>query len=120
MVIGNLKKHRCPSLFKKAALNVMVRQLPPKKVRLLRQEFEKYDKTGDGFIGADELKQALEAQGHEATSGEIERIFKNIDFAGNHKINYSEFLAATINVQEFLTEEKLNALFNTFDVDQSG
>jgi Ca2+-binding EF-hand superfamily protein len=35
-------------------------------------------------------------------------------------VNYSEFLAATINTQSFLTEEKLAAIFKTFDVDNTG
>ena len=44
----------------------------------------------------------------------------NIDYAGNGKINYSEFLAATIHIQEVLTYEKAWALFKYFDTDDSG
>ncbi len=32
-------------------------------------------------------------------------------------INYSEFLAATISVQQFLTHQKLEAIFRQFDID---
>ena len=35
-------------------------------------------------------------------------------------INYSEFLAATIDVKSFLTDSKLKALFQQFDTDNSG
>ena len=42
-------------------------------------------------------------------------IIDNLDYARNQKINYSEFIAATINVSEFLTDEKLEAIFKTFD-----
>ena len=38
---------------------------------------------------------------------EIQAIIKELDFADNKRINYSEFIAATINVQEFLSEERL-------------
>ncbi len=48
---------------------------------------------------------------------EIKEIIQNLDYSGNHKINYSEFLAATISVQKFLTHQKLEALFRQFDVD---
>jgi len=51
---------------------------------------------------------------------EIESIVKELDFADNKKINYSEFIAATINAAEFLTEDKLEAIFKTFDIDNSG
>ena len=35
-------------------------------------------------------------------------------------INYSEFLAATIDVKNFLTDSKLKAVFQQFDTDNSG
>ena len=54
------------------------------------------------------------------TTDEVDEIIHNLDYAKNHKINYTEFIAASINVSTYLTEEKLDALFNTFDVDGSG
>ena len=42
-----------------------------------------------------------------------------VDYRGNGKINYSEFIAATISVQEVLTNEKLYVLFKHFDVDDT-
>ena len=38
----------------------------------------------------------------------------------NGKINYTEFLTATISIQKFLSEEKLWMLFKHFDCDDSG
>ena len=32
-------------------------------------------------------------------------------------LNYTEFLAATISVQKFLTHQKLEAIFRQFDID---
>ena len=43
----------------------------------------------------------------------------NVDYQGNGKINYSEFLAATVSVRAVLTQEKLYALFKHFDTDNS-
>lgn len=51
---------------------------------------------------------------------EIQSIIKELDFAENKRINYSEFIAATINVHEFLSEERLQAIFNQFDIDNTG
>ena len=45
---------------------------------------------------------------------------KELDFADNKKINYSEFIAATINAADFLTHEKLEAIFKSFDIDNTG
>lgn len=44
----------------------------------------------------------------------------NVDYAGNGKINYTEFLVATIEVRDVLSEDKLYALFKYFDTDSSG
>ena len=38
---------------------------------------------------------------------EIDDIIHEIDYHGHNMINYSEFLAATINVKKFLTESRL-------------
>ena len=52
---------------------------------------------------------------------DIAAVMKEVDFNKNGKINYTEFLAATINVQDFLKPEvkkkKLDAIFNQFDTD---
>ena len=54
------------------------------------------------------------------TNDEIQNIIKELDFAENDKINYSEFLAATINVKTYMNEERLQAIFNSFDIDNTG
>ena len=47
-------------------------------------------------------------------------MIQNLDYAGNGKINYSEFLAATIVLKNVLTYDRLWALFKYFDTDSSG
>ena len=54
------------------------------------------------------------------TNEETSDLLNKLDFAQNGRINYTEFLAATINVQSYLTDEKLDALFNSFDVEGKG
>ena len=39
---------------------------------------------------------------------------------GNGTVDYSEFLAANLKLNELLTNEKLQAAFNLFDIDQNG
>lgn len=34
---------------------------------------------------------------------QIEEMFKNIDYKGNNKLNYTEFIAATLSVKQVLT-----------------
>ena len=51
---------------------------------------------------------------------EIQKIINNIDDNGNGMINYSEFLAATMDEQIYLREDYLRTAFQMFDKDGSG
>lgn len=53
------------------------------------------------------------------TPQKVKAIMRNVDYHGNGKINYSEFLAATVQVRSVLTDEKIYALFKHFDTDNS-
>ena len=50
---------------------------------------------------------------------DIESLIKEIDYVGNGKINYTEFISATISIKDTLTEEMLWRLFKKFDVDDT-
>ena len=48
---------------------------------------------------------------------EVEKIIRSIDLNGNQMINYSEFLTATLEVKNLVTDEKLWMMFRTFDTE---
>jgi calcium-dependent protein kinase len=72
------------------------------------------------LINADELKQAIKNSNLNIPDQQIDEIIDEVDYFGNKKINYTEFIVATMDVKRFLDEEKLDALFNQFDTDGSG
>ena len=47
-------------------------------------------------------------------------LMKSIDTDGSGEINYTEFLAATIDASIFLKEEYLKTAFKMFDTDGNG
>jgi hypothetical protein len=53
-------------------------------------------------------------------SQDIERIFKNADLGGDGEINYSEFLAVTVDRKKALQHANLMFAFHHFDTDGSG
>lgn len=65
-----------------------------------------------------EMKQAFK----DATisSEDLENIFRTIDFHKEGTINYSEFLAATVDKKKALTMQNLWFAFHHFDVENSG
>lgn len=72
--------------------------LNPKEIEGLRREFQKIDTDHSGFIELQELETALKNANFEMSALEIKQIVSELDYTGNHKINYSEFIAATISV----------------------
>ena len=74
------------------------------------------------MISLVELQSAFAYNSHnqnELSAQRLQTIMKNVDYCGNGKINYSEFLAATVSMDAVLTDEKLHALFKHFDTDNS-
>ena len=63
------------------------------------------------MINKEELMEAMKNAQISIDDRDIDNIMKQVDYKGNAKINYTEFLAATISVKQFLTEEKLLAIF---------
>lgn len=118
--IKNLKSFKGKSLLKKAAMNILVKHLDHKQIADLKASFEQLDEDQSGFLEFKELNEAITKSNMNLKPEEIEELIKEIDYADNHKINYSEFIAATMDVKRFLTAEKLEAIFNSFDVDGSG
>ena len=47
-------------------------------------------------------------------------MIKESDYAGNGQINFSEFLAATLDIKKFISETKLRSVFSMFNTDGSG
>ena len=67
---------------------------------------------------------ALKNQNNVLTKEQTDEIIKEVDYLGNGKINYSEFLAATFDITEFLNskegDKKLRSIFQQFDTDNTG
>lgn len=85
-------------------MNVLVKHLQPDQINQLKKEFEKYDQDCSGFLELHELSDAIKNADFNMTDEEVQSIVQELDFAENKKINYSEFIAATINTKEFLTD----------------
>ena len=73
------------------------------------------DVDSTGLIDKDELTRAIAKSNVEMNEEEIGKIMAEVNIKGNGEISYSEFLAATLELKEMLTNEKLYALFKEFD-----
>jgi calcium-dependent protein kinase len=83
--------------------------------------FKTFDKNGDGKLDKKEIQQGYEKyNGKIIGDEEIDDIFAQIDVDGSGYIDYTEFVASAMDMQNLLTNDKLKRAFDMFDNDGSG
>ena len=90
-----------------------------RRVEQLRQQFQAIDQDQTGMVDTGELANALKSLNFSFDDKGIKEIVAEIDYYGNGMINYTEFIAAILSVEQTLTEEQLWTLFKKFDVDNT-
>jgi len=118
--VDNLRGFRSTNKLKKAALHVIAGQLSESEIKKLRDIFISMDKNGDGSITISELKQAIEKSGLKEIPADLQQILEGIDSDGSGQIDYTEFLAATLDKKAYEKEEVLWSAFRVFDANNDG
>ena len=109
------------SQLKKMSLLYIASRLDENEIENLKKAFEAFDNCKDGQITFDELRKGLlQLKTHKLNENDIIQLFKSIDVDQNGKIDYTEFLAATIQRVNYLKNERLYEAFCMFDKDKSG
>ena len=107
--------------FKKMTLLFIASRLDESEIDSLKKTFEAFNLQKDGQISYEELKKGLkELNCQKITDEELSELFKSIDVDKNGKIDYTEFLAATLQKKMYLKEERLYEAFCNFDLDGCG
>jgi len=107
--------------FKKMTLLFIASRLDENEINHLKKTFEAFNLKKDGQISYDELKKGLkELNCQRITDEELCELFKSIDVDKNGKIDYTEFLAASMQKKMYLKEERLYEAFCNFDLDGCG
>jgi len=94
-------------------------QAGPDEIRDLKEIFLAIDKNGDGTLSFEEIEEGLQKLKIQDWQDILE-VLKEADTDKSGKIDYTEFIAATLDSQVFLKEEYLKAAFDMFDKDGSG
>jgi calcium-dependent protein kinase len=79
-------------------------QASPDDIKELKTLFMSLDVNGDGSLTLDELRKGLEGK---ENGEDLLAIMKGADTDGSGEINYTEFLAATIDANVFMREDYL-------------
>jgi len=117
-ILEKLKIYQEPSTFKKMVYQFLLPLISSNENKKLEAAFNAIDINNEGFICINDLEKAFAKADIQISKPELENIIKNV--GSEEKFDYSDFLVAAINQNEFQHKEKLVSAFKYFDVDNSG
>ena len=120
----HIEKYKSHNKFKQAILTFIASRLSSEESDKIRNIFCSIDESQKGFITYEDFSNYLinECNIDEFSDkqNEIKKAFKSVDIDQNNAIDYTEFLAANIDDNIYLKEEKLKEAFRKFDLEDVG
>jgi calcium-dependent protein kinase len=119
-VFKSLLKYKAKNKLWQEAVKIVVKNLSNNQINSLRQAFITLDSSNSGFITAQDLQESMKTHGFNLALEETEGIIQNCSYIQSGKINYSEFLVATLNKKALMNEEIMWEAFKLFDKKKQG
>ena len=116
-IIKKMAQFKRATRLQKLTLNYMATQLNEAQLSKIKAAYYEIDENQDGKISYEEVYKAFEST---YSREELQQITKSIDVDYSGFIDYTEFIAATMDETYFLNEDNLLNAFNAFDTDKSG
>lgn len=86
----------------------------------MRRAFVALDSQCDGSLTQAELRKGIKSCGMKMSEDAIQDLFDSLDANHNHKINYYEWLSATMDTKLLEVESAMKDLFHFLDIDGNG
>lgn len=100
-VINKLKAYRGGSFFKRSAMNMIVKMsVNEDQFQIIAQKFKAIDKNASGTLDFEELLQYHNKCNVVVSDSELRQILSELTYPNKNdhgEINFSEFIAATID-----------------------
>jgi len=117
--VDKLRNFRSANILKKAALHIIAGQLNEGQLQQLRAMFSSLDKDQNGCLTISEIREGLAKSGI-TDIADLQQIMEQIDSDGSGEIDYTEFLAATLDRKLYLQEDVCWSAFRVFDRNGDG
>lgn len=118
--VDNLRGFRSQNKLKKAALNIIANNLNYDQIKALRETFMALDGNGDGQLTVNEMKEGIKKAGLKEIPPDLQQIMEEVDSDGSGVIDYTEFLAATLDKRMYVQEDVCWSAFRVFDKNGDG
>ena len=116
-----IKGYSKANQLKKLVLLFIASRIGDKEINDLKESFKAFDKDNDGQISLEEFKKGLKQLPNvDLRDEKIVKYFNSIDTNKSGKIDYTEFIAATLNKKDYLQKEKLYEAFSMLDKNNKG
>ena len=121
-VLNNLKTFQVNQKLMEASISYIVNQLISQdETRELKKVFLNLDKNGDGRLSYEEILQGYsQLQGEAVIETIVEKIFERLGKSKKEFLSYEEFITATMDRTNILSDKKLEAAFRLFDKNCDG
>lgn len=119
-VLRRIKNFSQPKRLQIETLTFLVNQVDTSTFDFakLKNAFRELDTDNSGSLELTEIRTAFNELN--IPEEEINQIFERMDFNHDGQINYTEFLAVTVDRRKAITENNLLFAFHHFDIDGSG
>lgn len=99
----------------------MSTKLTEEQIAEFKEAFALFDKDNNGYISSSELATVMRSLGLSPSEAEVADLMNEIDVDGNHKIEFSEFLALmSRQLKSTDSEQELLEAFKVFDKNGDG
>lgn len=88
-------------------MKLFVRNLSEEQLSELQAAFQEIDRNSTGFITADDIAEAMRRNGYTMMSEEFAHLLEKIDYIGNGRLNYTQFLIAAMDRKRIFNEEAM-------------
>ena len=119
-ILDSIQNFQNFNLFQKEILYYFAKISKDQDIKELKEAFMLIDTDDSGEIEYNQIPKIFKEHNIKLPDKQLKQIFNSLDFHSKGKVNYCEFIAATLPSLDYFDEEKLLSAFYYFDTNDCG